>query len=327
MRLSLRAAIALASLTLLAGVAVAQETSSRQDAGVAPRRAPRPLRSHQIHPRSVALEGHDYLAAEGGDLDGDGRDELLLVRAGAVGVVRTPDGRAPLTVIASTALPAPAPPLFGRRVFAVGRISGGRALFRVSDRATEFSLTLDQGALSVTERPASCGPRGYRLEDACALNVEGRDYFASQLESLPGAQEPRPASGSFYVRRRGTFTGGGETAVSVEAIINPRGRLSVTAGTRSASLLGVGSALALGDIEGDGTPELLTSVDDRNGSPEHLVLLRVRPRDARITSVYRSRPLEGRVLVAGSGDLDGDGDDELFAIEERGSSARLWVLP
>lgn len=303
--------------------------NAQTDAGVTDAPAPRPLRHAQIHARSFTLSGHDYLAAEGGDLDADGRDEVLLVRAGAVGVVRVPLHGASLEEVASLALPVVTAPLFGRRVFATARVRERVARVRISERATEFELSLHDGAIALREEPPPCGPHSYPLGDVCGVRVEGRDYFASELLPLPGRAQPRVASSSFYSRRARSFPRDDGAPTEVEAVVSPSGRLSVSVGDRAASLLGVGAALALGDLEGDHEPELLTSEDVGPDGDERLLLFRLRLRDGRLTRLYRSAPLTGRVLVAGSGDLDGDGDDELFAIEEfeDDSSARLWVLP
>ncbi|NOY90732.1 MAG: hypothetical protein GXP55_05930 [Deltaproteobacteria bacterium] len=324
-RLALLLAVTLGVLGVYARWADAQA-----DAG-APEPAPvRRLRARQIHPRSYILAGRDYLAAEAGDLDGDGKSEILLVRAGSVGIVRVPERGARVEVLGSQALPPLAAPLLGRRPFAVARVAQGVAYVRISQRPAAVEARLTGAELSLREIPPRCGALGYDLGDACALLVQGRDYFASQLRALPAEQgvraEPAPAASSFYVRRVRSFALPDGARARVEALVNPSGRLLTSVESRAASLLGVGAALALGDLDGDGEPELLTSTAT---APERLQLFRLRLRDGRITRLYRSPVLDGRVMVAGAGDLDGDGDDELFAIEEPTGhgSARLWVLP
>jgi hypothetical protein len=85
----------------------------------------------------------------------------------------------------------------------------------------------------------------------------------------------------------------------------------------------------MADLDQDGRPELLTSTAASIGEGDRLVLLRVRE-DGALLAVWTGDALGGSVLVAGGGDADGDGVEELFAIEEpRGSAgtvAHLWIV-
>lgn len=110
--------------------------------------------------------------------------------------------------------------------------------------------------------------------------------------------------------------------------MTPRGRLAVRTDARVVGVMGHGAALGADDVDGDGQIELLASSDRDLGAGDVLYLFRVRA-DGGLRALWRSEPLEGSVMVGGSGDLDLDGAPELLAIEEPrdpNGRATLWVV-
>ena len=182
----------------------------------------------------------------------------------------------------------------------------------------------------LTPGPDPCPPGTLPLVDACAEPVDARDYYASTLRTREGLDPPLAAPSSFLARAVLSLRRTHGRVDRVEAIVTPRGRLVVRTGVGSSAathgIAGVGSALALGDVDGDGLAELLVSAGTPAGEGDRLRLLRVRE-DGALRRVWESDRLAGSVFVAGAVDGDGDGLPELLAVEERpGARARLWRI-
>ena len=166
------------------------------------------------------------------------------------------------------------------------------------------------------------------LDDACAHLVQGRDYFSPELIARVGHATPPAADASFYVRHRRQVVRTDGHREWVEALITPGGRLVVRTGDRLNGLANVGAALGFADVDMDGEVELITSAAHGPGDQlpgDQLRVMRITA-DGGLRSVWSSERVEGSVMVAGSGDLDGDGIEELLAIEERTDESHLWVV-
>ncbi len=199
----------------------------------------------------------------------------------------------------------------------------GRLLARLRRHTAPFALS--RAGTDVVTADDPC-PGTHPLDDACAAPVDGRDYYASELLTRVGALPPDRAPTSFYTReRRLVRRTDGSGADAVEVVVTPRGRLVVRTGDRTVGLTDYGSALGMADVDLDGSAEIVASTSALVGEGDHLRVLRVRP-DGTLLHVWESQPLEGSVMVAGAGDVDGDGVAELLAIEERGDTAYLWVI-
>ncbi len=275
--------------------------------------------------RAMRLRSRGYVAIGLRDLDGDGRDELVLVDEGAhVEVYRKTGNR--LARVARRELPATPRAVPRRRIFGTTAPHPNGLIIELSSRPFSFLAQMDEGALELRMDETDCPPGAHLLGDVCARPVDGRDYFASTLEPREGAAAPRRAQGSFYQRRHGEF-GAAEDRVAVEAIVTPHGRLAVVVGERPSGVMGHGAALALADLDRDGGAEILTSSAAEQGQGDHLMITRAR-RDGVILSVWRSGGVGGSVLLADAGDLDGDGAAAFVAIEEPrgGGRARAWVV-
>jgi hypothetical protein len=283
-----------------------------------------------VRTSTAPLTGRGYLSVGAVDLDHDGVDELALLGPDRVEVVRAfllPHGRArvqglgvlPLDGLMRAAAPSRRP---------VGTLvrHGDTLVGRTSEHAVSFELGLRDGTLGVW--PADvCADDGYPVDGGCARRVPGRDYF--QPEIVPrGTETPADAVAGFLTRVARPIRQVDGTVLSMDAIVTPRGRLSARAGDARRGSAVHGAALALADIDHDGSAELLASSDALPGRGDRLALLRLGA-GASLTAVWTSAPIDGAVLVAGAGDIDGDAQEELVAIEEARdptASARLWVI-
>lgn len=284
--------------------------------------------------RAFLLPSRDYLALAVTDLGDSGPNELVLLRAdGSIEVFRLgadASGRTRIFPIADARLPeAPAGGLGAPRAFGVITPDDGSVLVGTRDRSAIHRIRLDGRAIRIERQDdALCPPTALPLPDACALPVDARDYFASELLPRIGHPAPARAPTSFYSRVRRTLHRTDGTLADVEAVVTPRGRLAVRTDARVVGVMGHGAALSADDVDGDGQIELLASSDRDVGAGDVLHLFRVRA-DGGLRALWRSEPLEGSVLVGGSGDLDLDGAPELLAIEEPrdpNGRATLWVV-
>ncbi len=281
---------------------------------------------------ATPLPARGYLAAQVVNLDGEGPEELVLLRDGDVEVFRVaPGARAVPRMRRIARVPLPRSPRPGHgtpRPF--GTLSVDTApdgsvslLARVRSRASVTRIHMRDGEVEATEATDPCPALGHPLEDACAVPVDARDYFASELMARVGHSTPPRAPTSFLSRRLAQVVRADGTTDRVEAVVTPRGRLVVQTGTRAVGVAGHGAAFGMADLDDDGMLELLASSAAPIGEPDRLTLYRVTDAGG-MRTLWRSDPIAGSVLVGTHGDLDGDGRPELFAIEEGAEGTQLW---
>lgn len=281
--------------------------------------------------RSTSMPGRGYVAIAVHDLDGDGANELVAITPRAVEVLRLGPGRGGprLFSLGETSIP----PEIGRSPSPTRRPLGTtaraeRALFaRVSDRSAPFRIEFANGVVRVARADDRCAGPAYPIDAGCATLVEGRDYFDDTLASPGGDPATRELSAFFYAHAQQRVRTAEGAVVAFEAIVTPTGRLAVRVGDRSNAAVGYGTALAMSDLDDDGSMELLLASTRLAGQGDQLTMVRALPRGT-VTVVWRSELLAGSVWMTASGDLDGDGLSELLAIEEpRGAGrARLWIV-
>ncbi len=239
--------------------------------------APRPLR---LMGALLAPLPEPLAALAAGDLDGDGKDEVAALTGKDV-LVFTAQGRL-LAQHSLEALPRSATPTrepFGALAF----LSGPPRLAVFSSRfAAGEVLALEAGVLKPTARL-----------DAAPLGAEARAGFV-------------PGQTAFTDLRLGT-----ERVASVPApfttasaapprllLVHLDGAASLYArpSAAPARLTGLGAGSALGDLDGDGTPELLTTSPELQPSPD---VLRVFKLDAAGDTASLQEPLWQGALPAG----------------------------
>lgn len=283
--------------------------------------------------RAAALPSRDYVAMAISDVDGNGRPEVVLIRTDTIEVVRIEPGRqAGLRASRVGSAPMadiPAAPSKARRPIGTAFAVDGSVVARTSQMAAPVAIRITDGRLSVVRTVGPCADDAFALPDACASWVTGRDYFHSDLLGRGTEPAPPPAPSGFYARAARSVVQQDGSEVAVEAVVTPRGRLGVRVGEQRAGAVGYGAALGMADLDDDGLVELVTSAPTPVGSGDHLSVLRVRANGG-VIAVWTSEELAGSVMVAGGGDVDGDGLEELLAIEEPAPGtarpAFLWVI-
>jgi hypothetical protein len=229
------------------------------------------------------------------DLDGDRRAEVLVLVQERLWVF---SGGA---VVARAELGGPLAARPGREPFGAIAVSPGRVVVASGRR----------------ERPEAFAWPGLKsLGPVEGLTVEG-----VQVSLEPGLNRFLPEVGwrgksvTLPARPQALASSGGLLAVAFADGTAGLGRAAPGA-TR---VLGVGSALALVDLDGDGVPEVLLSGARTSGDLDELRVLAVPAFEALQArgglasegAALWQQALPGRALVAASGDLDGDGQDEV----------------
>lgn len=285
---------------------------------------------------STPLRGRGYVAAATTRAPGAGA-LLYAVRAGGVDVYALASdarGRVRASRLASGERPAgeraPAPP---RRPLATIEARGDDVEVTWADLLTPYGVSFDRGSLAYAPR-APCAPRGHRAFGLCAIRVPGRDYFSNRP---PRGEAAEALPSAFYVRAESSIRGADGAAREVAALATAGGRLRITVGPHRAArraprgeagVAGHGLAIAIADVDLDGQAEVLASSDRPLGEGDRLTLYRVRSAGT-VVRLWRGAELSGSVAVAAAADVDGDGREELLAIEEPPSAAgeaRLWVV-
>lgn len=293
--------------------------------------------------RTARMPSRGYLALAAHDLDGDGRTEIVAVHpdgaqvfrlgAGRVGLRLDEIGRAPWPDAARSPSPPPRP-------LATAVAVEQAVVARLADVVAPFRVRLIGTRVVVDRADAPCPEDRFPVIGGCAARVEGRDFFDQVLTR--GDAPEHTAAGHFYAFAERAFATREDEPARFEALVTPGGRLAlrvrhvprggdpeaVGEGERSVGAVGYGTALAMADVDVDGSAELLTSHAAPAGAGDQLSMLRALPRGA-LHVVWRSEAVEGSVWVAAAGDVDGDGLEELLAIEEPASdegTARLWIV-
>lgn len=293
--------------------------------------------------RTARMPSRGYLALAAHDLDADGRTEIVAVHADGAQVFRLGAGRVGLRLEEVGRAPWPEAarsPIRPPRRLATAVAAEQAVVARLSGVVAPFRVRLIGGRVVVDRASAPCPDDRYPLVGGCAALVDGRDFFDQVLTSADAPD--REAAGHFYAYARRAFRTREDEATAFEALVTPAGRLALrvrheraTEGEatetfeRSVGAVGYGTALAMTDVDVDGAAEVLTSHAAPAGGGDQLSMLRALPRGA-LHVVWRSEPIAGSVWIAAAGDVDGDGLDELLAVEEPASPdagpARLWVV-
>lgn len=146
-----------------------------------------PITRRDIHATAIGFGRAGILGLGAADLDGDGRDELVVARWAHVSTYRfeRDEARVRLQRLGRVRWPTlarsyPAPRRAHARVFQ----HEGAWLVTRTDRAGATRLTVADGALVAEAVPGPCARRGRPFEDGCSQLVAGRDYYASELVPL-----------------------------------------------------------------------------------------------------------------------------------------------
>ncbi|MCY1021267.1 FG-GAP repeat domain-containing protein [Pyxidicoccus sp. MSG2] len=273
-------------------------------------------------PRGVRLLGavlarleHPLAALATGDLDGDGRDEVAALTESDVSVFAA-DGR----LLARRELDAlPPGNATTREPFgALAVLTGPPRLAAWSTRHAHGEvLTLDvaRGMLK---------PVG--TQDAAPLGPGERGSFVPGQTAF--APEVRLADG-----RTLTVTAPFTTAsfsASRLLFVHPDGSASLyaRAGAAPSRLTGLGAGSALGDVDGDGPPELLTTSPQLQPSPDVLRVFASNGDDPTAHEpLWQGALPPGRALYVVTADLDGDKRREVVVgLSKPDGTGELFLL-
>ncbi|WNG19256.1 VCBS repeat-containing protein [Cystobacter fuscus] len=289
-------------------------------AAVEPPRPPPPTTTGT--PRPLRFVGASFAhlptplaALAAGDLDGDGRDEVVVLTERAVQVFAA-DGR----LIAERSLEVLPPSTAATRepFGAVAVLSGPPRIAAFSTRYAHGTvLALEQGSLRFVSRleTVPLGP------EARGAFVPGQTAFAPEVRLGPGDQRLEHVPARFT-----SFS----TAGAQVLLVHPDGSGSFYAQPSAAPvpLSGLGAGSLLGDVEGDGTPELFTTSPELQPTPD---VLRVFPTKGGISlsrePLWQGPLPAGRALLGVTANLDGDALREvLVGLTRPDGSGELFLL-
>jgi hypothetical protein len=211
--------------------------------------------------RGRAFES-DVLALACGDLGGDGAGEIVTVGRRRVSLVRLRQGKvvAELSRSWSELVPVHPTPLREPLAFAAWVPAGeGSALdIGLSDRAR--SIRLSSNELQISELPGLALPTPFG--SACVMR-QGSQLGGPLARCAKDDAAPLPGrfpDGVDAVAATSLVAVDGARS-AVWATRSPAGEVTITDGSRTAKLSGLGAQLALGDLDQDGDPELLAGLD------------------------------------------------------------------
>lgn len=270
--------------------------------------APRPLR---LLGAALARLPWPLAALAAGDLNGDGRDEVAALGERELAVFAA-DGR----LLARHSLDSlPLSPTPTREPF------GTLAILPAPPRLAAFSSRYAQGELLALAGTALT-PVG-RLDSP----LPGADLSAAFLPGQTAlAPELRLGSGRTLTAPAPATTA--SLAPPWLLLVHMEGSASLLplAGGAAVRLGGLGAGSALGDLDGDGTPELLTTSPELRPMPD---VLRVLPlQGAESAAPLWQGPLPvGRALQVVSADLEGDRRREVVVgLTRPDSTSELYLL-
>ena len=273
-------------------------------------------------PRGVRLLGavlakleHPLAALAAGDLDGDGRDEVAALTEADVSVFAA-DGR----LLARRELGAlPPGNATTREPFgALAVLPGPPRLAAWSTRHAHGELlTLDaaRGLLkpvgTVDAAPLGAGERG--------SFVPGQTAFVPEVRLADGRTLTVPAP----------FTTASLSASRL-LFVHPDGSASLYArsGAAPSRLTGLGAGSTLGDVDGDGAPELLTTSPQLQPSPDVLRVFASNGDDPTAHEpLWQGALPAGRALYVVTADLDGDKRREVVVgLSKPDGTGELFLL-
>lgn len=337
--------VALAAAMLIAGEASAGERTPLADLWTRVRaeidaaveaRTPKPPVPVKVswQPRRLATLdlGAPLLALDGADLDGDGRAELVALTTAEIVVARAgEDGE--LAIAARLALPA-APPSIRPRdpvgaLWIAAGVDGPLVRARSSEQAAGIAASWRDGQLVAIGEIV-----GYPL---CGVgHVElapGRNYFdAASARGLGAVMAAVPPV--FYAAACGrALVGPDGRAIDVAAAVGVDGTVTASCvqGDEACAaapawnrVTGAGDAIAVGDLDRDGSPELAAAAAVAPGEPDRVTVWS-RGKGGE-PAVAREQPMTGGVPALVVADIDGDGVGELVAAVRLASKVELWAL-
>ena len=322
------------------------------------------VRSRELRftPRRHAVSGSEVLALGVGDLDGDGRNELVALQRRSLAVWRWHRGK--LEPVAALDLPPPAAAVRPRRgmgsMVLADTDGDGRVevLARSSEMQQGAHLALDgkqlvsRGTLAGYPLIAGSGKSAPLLAHA----VPGKDLLdgtrlagslvaarvaagkklihkANPARANPGSKTDKVKKiilpSEFYALKAVQLSRRKGGAMRHLGLVDYLGRLHLYTAvltTPTAVLPNSGLAFDLADLDDDGTLEVITTSADGPEVRDDRIYIR-RQAGKRWRRVWRGRNVGGLVTALAHGDLNGDGRLELAAaVLNRKGRVEILVL-
>jgi hypothetical protein len=225
------------------------------------------------------------------DTDGDNRAELAVLTPDAV-LLLANDGK---TLARFDFRTAPLAKVVAREPFGAVSLTAKptRVAFFTARHESGQTLELDRGALrSTATTEPSVLLDGLQVRQSPGLNVFGTTVRLPALVQSVGSSK---GVRLFQLVNGGLYFARGEVDPSPSGLVS-------------------GTAAALADLDGDGTPEILTSAREAFPRLELLSVFALKDAEAGAAdssaSLWRGALPRGRALVAAGCDLNGDGKEE-----------------
>jgi hypothetical protein len=224
-----------------------------------------PLESAQIH-KSHHDEG-DVFAVACGDVDGDGGMELLLVSRARVALGKLRDGRFVVDRFAAWSALSPRTSVPVREPLAGASLVAGTLLVGISDRG---GVALDAN-LAPLAPPLSGIPVATQGAQGCARPNAEAGAFEGDVTACRGAPQTlaSPPMKRWDAFAQADIVGHDGSVRPFWAQREPGGKVRLRFGDATTTLETAGAELAVGDLDQDGVPEIVTSADvvPRSGVP------------------------------------------------------------
>ena len=305
-------------------------------------------------PRSFPLQQGPVLALATGDLDGEGRTEVIALFAEQLVVLKPRGPLAPEPMV-TLELPPPVASLRPRRAMgalvAADLDGDGRSelLVRSSETQRGVELTLARGNANLEVKgqlagyPVAAWRGASGAQRILAVALPGRDQLdgtklmaALSRTGVAGAAAPQPPAppmarlpASLYASKVVQVARKQGGPLRFLGAVSINGRLHLVqrgAGQLAAVARQVGLAFDLADMDDDGQLEVATTgVDGPNGDDR--ITIRRLTGGKLSRPLWQSQRLGGVVTAISHGDLDGDGELELVAaLQTRRGKSHLVVL-
>jgi hypothetical protein len=221
-----------------------------------------PLTIERARVQRFRLDTEEVLAAACGDADADGREQLLLVSRRRVTLGRVLNGAFAVERTVAWSDLAPRAPIPLREPLG-GAVAGSGTILVGSTDYGGVALSPD---LSKRDRLAGIPVWGGRVPSCLVAQPSAGAFDGAPIDCVPSRDPkpvisvPAPRFDAFAATDVVDSKGHGRTLVAVR---EPSGRLKLRLGDESGGLQGpFGAQMAVGDIDQDGFPELVTTTDD-----------------------------------------------------------------
>ncbi len=273
-------------------------------------------------PRLVATPFRATVALSANDLDGDGRDELVIVTADRVRVARMNGASLAFTREAGgAALPRAPVPL--RQPLGSADRDAARRIVRY--RTSQLSTMAEVSLAGDVARARSLGVDLYPAPGFGCVALRGGSHLVASMTATCDATSA-PVSGAVAAVPVAFDEAAGSAHVRWEARTNGDGRAEIRRdGAPFATLDDAASPASLDDLDGDGRPELVLASASAPGSPDRVRVFSLTARPEERASIA----VPGTVEAITVGDLDGDHRRELIVsvFDPSRRASTLWIVP